>query len=90
MLKLRKNRSDKTNHCTRLPYTKQVRVIDYNFNMTVDKTDMDLKSIECIRGIKRNVKRYKKYFFHMLDMVVRNSYYLCQISTGKKSAFADY
>ncbi|KAL2743642.1 LOW QUALITY PROTEIN: PiggyBac transposable element-derived protein 4 [Vespula maculifrons] len=50
-------------------------VIDYNFNIAVDKTDMDLKSI--------STKRYRKYFFHVLDMAVRNSYYLCQISTEK-------
>ncbi|KAL2727390.1 hypothetical protein V1477_016666 [Vespula maculifrons] len=37
--------SDKTGHYTRLPYTKQMCVIDYNFNIAVDKTDMDLKSI---------------------------------------------
>ncbi|KOC58590.1 hypothetical protein WH47_07820 [Habropoda laboriosa] len=54
---------------------------------TVDKIDMVLKSVECIR---KSLKWYKKYFFYMLDMVVWNAYCLYQSSTATKLPFAKF
>ena len=49
-------------------------VIDYNVNMRlVDKSDGMIASIECAR---KTQKWYKKLFFHLVDMVVYNTFIL--------------
>ena len=49
-------------------------VSDYNCYMgAVDKTDMMLSSIESVR---KSVKWYKKFFFHMVDLVLLKAHSL--------------
>lgn len=68
--------------------TKPHCVIDYNVNMgAVDKTDMMVTSVECIR---KTVKWYKKLFFHLLDITLLNSQCLYNVKFGKNISLADY
>lgn len=63
-------------------------VNEYNKNMgSVDKTDMLLSSVECVR---KTVKWYKKLFFHILDLSILNSYFIYQTKTGKNISVADF
>lgn len=57
-------------------------VVDYNINMRlVDKADMQVGSIECVR---KCVKWYKKMFLHLIDITVLNAYNLYMTKTGNK------
>jgi hypothetical protein len=63
-------------------------VIDYNKNMgAVDRTDMMITSIECIR---KSLKWYRKFFLHLLDITVLNSYTLFNVKTGNNISLADF
>ncbi len=47
-------------------------ITSYNANMgAIDKTDMLLSSVKCVR---RTMKWYKKLFFHLVDMSLLNAY----------------
>ena len=68
--------SGKIDHQTGLPRLKPDAVKEYNKNMRlVDKSDMMISSIDCLRKI---LKWYKKAFFHLLNITVLNSYILYQ------------
>lgn len=57
-------------------------IVDDNVNMRlVDKSDMQVGSIECIRQCG---KWYKKTFLHLIDIVVLNAYNLYLVTTGKR------
>ncbi|KAG8239405.1 hypothetical protein J437_LFUL017987 [Ladona fulva] len=61
-------------------------VLDNNKRMgAVDKKDMILSSIESVR---KTVKWYKKFFFHVVDMSVFNSHMLHCVSNNKKIPMA--
>ncbi len=63
-------------------------VIDYKENMgSVDKTDMQISFIECVRKI---VKWYKKFFFHLLDLSTLNAYILFKVKHKKTIQFGDF
>ncbi|XP_025196777.1 piggyBac transposable element-derived protein 4-like [Melanaphis sacchari] len=63
-------------------------VIKYNESMgSVDKTDMLLSSVECVR---KTVKWYKKVYFHLIDMSLLNAYSAYKQVTGKHPALADF
>lgn len=63
-------------------------VVDYTQKMRlVDKADMLISSVQCVR---KSLKWYKKFFFHLLDMVILNSYYMYLIKTGKKPPLLDF
>ncbi|MPD06648.1 PiggyBac transposable element-derived protein 4 [Portunus trituberculatus] len=48
-------------------------VLDYNFNMRlIDKSDAMISSVECAR---KNLKWYRKLFFHLLDMTTQRSHF---------------
>ncbi|KAK4309138.1 hypothetical protein Pmani_000613 [Petrolisthes manimaculis] len=67
---------------------KPLAVLEYNKKMRlVDKSDMLLSSVECLR---KSIKWYVKFFFHMLDMSVLNSYYLFQVKTGSTKPLLDF
>jgi len=69
-------------------YFKPECVINYNNNMgAIDKTDMLLSSIECIR---RTMKWYKKLFFHIIHMSLLNAYSAYKTVTGKYIKLADF
>jgi len=47
-------------------------VTEYNKSMrSVDKTDMLLSSVECLR---KTMKWYKKMLFHLIDLSLLNAY----------------
>jgi len=70
------------------PKIKPACIADYNQNMGgVDKSDMMLSSVECVR---KTVKWYKKLFFHLLDLALLNSYIAWVIVTKKNVGLAKY
>lgn len=57
-------------------------VLDYTQHMrTVDKSDMQIGNIECLR---KSTKWYKKLFFHFVDIAILNAYNLYLVKTGKR------
>lgn len=63
-------------------------VLKYNENMgAIDKTDMLLSSVECVR---RTIKWYKKLFFHLIDLSLLNAYSAYKTCTGNKISLADF
>lgn len=63
-------------------------IIDYSNNMGgVDRNDMQISFSECVR---KSVKWYKKVFFHILDITVRNAYVLYKLNTGKILQLSDF
>lgn len=63
-------------------------IVRYNkFMGAVDKTDMLLHSVECIR---RTTKWYKKLFFHFLDLALLNSHVLYKAITKKSIPLAKF
>lgn len=78
----------KQHHTTKELIKKPLSVIAYNSNMgSVDKSDMQLSFVECIR---KTVKWYKKFFFHLLDLSVLNSSILHKIKTGKNQTLGEF
>lgn len=67
---------------------KPLSVLKYNENMgAIDKTDMLLSSIECVR---KTVKWYKKLFFHLVDQSLLNAYNSYKTVTGKHLPLTSY
>ncbi|XP_050064320.1 piggyBac transposable element-derived protein 4-like [Aphis gossypii] len=67
---------------------KPLSVLKYNENMgAIDKTDMLLSSIECVR---KTIKWYKKLFFHLVDLSLLNAYSSYNTVTGKHLPLASY
>lgn len=78
----------KIDRVTGKKYCKPESVISYNANMgAIDKTDMLLSSVECVR---RTMKWYKKLFFHLVDMSLLNAYLAYKTVTGKHISLADF
>ena len=73
----------KVNRETQEPIMKPDVVIDYTKNMRlVDKSDMQIGSVECVR---RTMKWYRKLFFHAIDMSMLNAYNLYKLKhPGRK------
>lgn len=70
------------------PIFKPECVLKYNQSMgSVDKTDMLLSSIECVR---KTIKWYKKVYFHLIDLSLLNSYSVYSTITGKKIPLAQF
>lgn len=60
-----------------LPVLKPECIVDYNINMgTVDIADMMLSSLHCMR---KSIKWNKKFSFHVVDMLILNSFYFAKI-----------
>lgn len=63
-------------------------VVDYNRSMgAVDKTDMIISTVNSQR---KNLKWYKKYFFHLLDVCIWNAYCLYKLKTRKQISMAKF
>jgi len=63
-------------------------VKEYNENMgSVDKTDMLLSSVECVR---KTIKWYKKIFFHLIDLSLLNAYSSYKTVTGNHIPIAQF
>ena len=74
--------SGKKDHVTHEPVMKPDVVVDYTKNMRlVDKSDMQIGSIDCLR---RSQKWYKKLFYHMVDISMLNAYNLYVLKTKKR------
>ena len=55
-------------------------VIDYNINMRfVDKSDMMIGEIDCLR---KNNRWYRKACLHIFDMCMLNALLLCKVQVG--------
>ncbi|XP_027229857.2 piggyBac transposable element-derived protein 4 [Penaeus vannamei] len=64
------------------PVMKPETALDYGVRICqVDKSDLMVGSIECVR---RTVKWYKRMFLHLMDITVLNSYNLYVVKTSKK------
>lgn len=69
------------------PIKKPTCVINYNMCMgSIDKTDMLLSSVECVRKTR---KWYKKIFFHMIDLSILNAYSSYKTVTGQNLPLAN-
>ena len=80
--------SDKTDRHTGQPVMKPDAVLAYNENMRlIDKCDMQVSSVECLR---KSRKWYVKLFFHLVDVVVLNSYNLYLTATGEKPPLKEF
>lgn len=78
----------KVDRKTKDPIIKPKCVAEYNSNMgAVDRSDMMIVNIECIR---RSTRWYKKLFFHLVDMTVLNAHTLYLCKTGKKPTLAQF
>lgn len=63
--------TEKKDHKTGQNKVKPTCVVSYNKSMgAVDRTDMILSSVQCIR---KTMKWYKKVFFHLTDLCVLNA-----------------
>ncbi|KAG8238303.1 hypothetical protein J437_LFUL017789 [Ladona fulva] len=63
-------------------------VVDYIKNMRlVDKLDMMVGSVECMR---KSIKWYKKLFFHLLDGALLYSFYLYKKKTGSRTNYRKF
>lgn len=80
--------TSKTDRSTKRPVMKPTCVVEYNKYMGgVDKTDMLLSSVECVR---KTTKWYKKVFFHIWDMALMNSHSLYKHVTKSNISIADF
>lgn len=67
----------KIDHRTRDRVLKPDVVVDYNLNMRlVDKSDMQVGFIDCLRT---SCRWYKKFLLHMMDVSVLNAYNLYKV-----------
>lgn len=75
--------SGKMYYKTGNPILKPEAIVDYNKHMgSVDKTDMLLSSLSCLRKSK---KWYKKLGMHIMDLILLNSHASFKFLTGRKS-----
>lgn len=78
----------KFHHWTREMIKKPKCVVDYNrLTGSMDKTDM---IINIIHSRCKVLKLYKKYFFHLIDICVWNTYCLYKLKTGKQISLSSY
>lgn len=67
---------------------KPLCVKEYNENRgLVDKYDMQISFSECIR---RSIKWYKKFFFHLVDLTIYNGYVLYKLKKNVNLRLATY
>ena len=66
----------KSNWKTQKIVEKPECIVHYNKNMgSVDKTDMQISFVECLR---KTIKWYKKFFFHLLGFINIQRIYVIQ------------
>lgn len=67
---------------------KPLAIIDYNANMgPIDKSDMQMSFSECVR---KTVKWYKKFFFHLVDITVFNCNIMATMKSGEKCSLGKF
>lgn len=72
--------TDKGDHRTDKPIKKPEYIMDYKNMRLMDKSDVQIASVECVR---KSVKWYKKFFFHLVDVVVIHSFNLFLVNRGR-------
>jgi hypothetical protein len=67
---------------------KPICVKEYNENGgSVDKYDIKISFSECIR---RSVKQYEKFFFHLVDLTIYNAYVLYKLKKNVNLRLTTY
>lgn len=80
--------TDKIDRSTNEAKRKPACIVSYTENMgAVDRSDMMLSSVECVR---KTVKWYKKVFFHLVDLSLLNAYALYKTQTGRNISVSDF
>jgi hypothetical protein len=80
--------TDKIDHKTGRRIMKPVCVQSYNENKgAIDLVHMQLGFTQCIR---KTPKWYKKFFFHIVDMVSINAFYLYKMQNSKNIEFKEF
>ena len=63
-------------------------IVHYNENMNfIDKADMQISFVEYIR---KTVKWYRKFFFHLLDLSTLNAYMLFTVKHKNNTQFGEF
>ncbi|CAK9796304.1 PiggyBac transposable element-derived protein 4 [Anthophora quadrimaculata] len=63
-------------------------VQDYHSNIgAIDRVDM---IVSILNSVRKTLKWYKKFFFHLLDLVIYNAYILYKNSTTSKPKFHEF
>ncbi|CAF1671042.1 unnamed protein product, partial [Adineta ricciae] len=79
---------DRLDHKTGSKIMKPICVQDYNENMgAIDLVDMQSSFTECIRKM---LKWYKKFFFHIVDMASINAFYLYKTQNLKNLQLKEF
>ncbi|XP_031338615.1 piggyBac transposable element-derived protein 4-like [Photinus pyralis] len=79
---------DKVDKVTGEPVKKPLCVVDYNGKMgAVDRSDMMISSIECMR---KSNKWYKKLFYHVMDICMLNSHAMYSLINPEKVPLAKF
>jgi hypothetical protein len=64
--------SGKIDRSTNTEIMKLIYIMEYSKNMgAVDRSDMMITSLQCVR---KSMKWYRKFFFHLLDITLLNSH----------------
>ena len=80
--------TDKINYVTKEKIVKPQCILDYNKTMgTVDKVDQVLHTLNSTR---KSLKWYKKFFFHLFDLAVYNTFILYNYVTGRNLTFHQF
>ncbi len=78
----------KVHFVTKQQKIKRLCVKEYNENVgLLDKYDMQISFSECIR---RSVKWYKKFFFHLWDLTIYSAYILYKLKKNVNLPLATY
>lgn len=80
--------TNKIHYLTKEKIIKPQCVIDYNKTMgAVDKVDQILCNLNSTR---KCLKWYKKFFFHLLDLAIYNTFILYKYVTGRNLSFSKF
>lgn len=78
----------KINYQTQQVIQKPSCIVDYTVNMgAVDNRDKVITNVESIR---KSVKWYKKYFFHLLDVSIWNAFCLFKMKKNEKYSMREF
>jgi hypothetical protein len=80
--------TENANHQTDRRIVKPISIQDYNNSKGLDdESDMQMSFSESVR---KSLKWYKKFFFHLLDISPFNAYVLYKLQIGEKIALSDF
>jgi len=80
--------TDKIDRASGKVVKKPTCIVNYNACMgNIDKCDMLLNSVECVR---KSMKWFKKIFFHLVDLCLLNSFSAYKTVSGKNIPIANF